>query len=720
MSAVLALTLIATLQLTPQASDSVYSSRAVRALVAEAAARSRGVGGDVSWLTSSVESEIGLLIVEPDGEQVLTSVEQIAGRATWSSDGSLLQSVMAYRNHFVGPALSTLTYMRGPWIMGPLVGDRVPLALAADSSRRSDEADEGGARPTPDGEVTDASGRRRQMPMLVSPLGSDREAFYRFSGGDTVLTLRLPTRSIPVVRVVVEPRAPSAEALLFRGEIHLDALEHGVVRMRGEVLGRERPRGLVSRVVRATLEGHFFLDVENALGDLGGWLPHRQWIELEVGSPLSEESAILRIVSDFSTTTPDSAPPKEVMPGSGARRALLIVSTDSSSVPGGWRSELGAATAERESRDLSDLRARWVREGVRFGTRGVGQAVRYDRVEGLFTGGGFRVGSAPGVPGRFAAVHAGWAWSERTARGGAELGLAGTRWEVAAGVGRELASTNDFPRPFETRPSIFGAIGLDDMDYVDRYSAGLSASVRYRSVGSGRVSVRAVRDRAPDMHVERPPIGGAFRPLRAVSEGDYAQVSVGLGLLGGRGGEYLAPGWSAAISWELARGDLEWQRVEASVRGRRRLGRWSGAGAVFGGVVASESPPPQALLEIGGWAGRLPGFAYKAFTGDRAAVGMVETTYALPLFEGPIRIGPLFLPSVSPSPLAQLTAGWTGASEEAATVLDANGWTTSGGVQATAFLGLRLFGGSLRLGAARPLGAGGRWRFELGLGDAGG
>ncbi|HSW28587.1 MAG TPA: hypothetical protein VLH75_03740 [Longimicrobiales bacterium] len=689
----------------------------MRALVEAAAARYREPGAGVVPFTARIESEIGVLLRQPNGEEILTGVEQIAGQVTWSGGGDLVQSLTAYRSRFSGPALSTLTYIRGPWVVAPLAGDRVPLVLAADPPPRPEGEDTTALRPATGVEATDASGRRREMPSMVNPLGSDRAAYYRFSGGDTVLTLRLPTRTIPVVRIAVEPSVVSADVLLFRGEIHLDAIAHGVVRLRGEVLARARPRRLLSRVVRATMEPHLFLDLENELGERGGWLPHRQWIELEAGSPLTDESATVRIVTDFSATTPDSTPsPGAAGSGPGGKRTLLRLEADSTARRIGWRMELGAATAERSPLDLTDLRALRQRRGVRFGTRALAQAVRYDRVEGLFTGGGLRAGGGAGEAGPFAALHAGWAWSEGTARGGAEVGVAGRGWQAAVGAGRELASTNDFPRPFTTGPTIFGVLGADDLDYVDRYSTGLRASFVHRRGAAIQGDVQAVRDRAASTNVERAPLGSAFEPLRATADGDYARIGVTVAFSRGSGGEFLTPGWSAQLSWEMASGDLAWQRVEGSVRARRQLGRWSGSGEAFGGVVTAADPPPQALFEIGGYTSRLPGYPVKAFTGDRAAVGMLEAAYALPLLETPIRIGPVFLPSPAPSPLAQLSAGWTGASGDAASVLSANGWEPSDGIRATAFLGVRLFSGFVRVGAARPLGEHGRWRFEVGAG----
>ena len=62
-----------------------------------------------------------------------------------------------------------------------------------------------------------------------------------------------------------------------------------------------------------------------------------------------------------------------------------------------------------------------------------------------------------------------------------------------------------------------------------------------------------------------------------------------------------------------------------------------------------------------------------------------------------------------------LRGGWTGASEWALPVLEAMDATTSGRVRGTLDLRLRLVGGGVSLGAARPLEKGGRWRFVWSL-----
>ena len=56
------------------------------------------------------------------------------------------------------------------------------------------------------------------------------------------------------------------------------------------------------------------------------------------------------------------------------------------------------------------------------------------------------------------------------------------------------------------------------------------------------------------------------------------------------------------------------------------------AGQVFGTVI-----PPQKLFEIGG-SGTLPGYEYKEFAGDQAALVRAQASYAFPFWRMPHRL----------------------------------------------------------------------------------
>ncbi|MFQ5536279.1 MAG: hypothetical protein ACE5GJ_02390 [Gemmatimonadota bacterium] len=689
----------------------------MRRLVVAAAAAHTVPPATLTSFEATVESEATLLMRRRTGAEVPLQVEQFAGRVEWWRSGGLRYDVLGYRARFLGLTPSALSFLRAPWLIGPLYGDRVAVLPAA---RRGDEVRDANAVGTPvvPGQA-DEAGSTSPPPArpLLHPFGRDRAKYYRFNGGDTAIVLRLPGRTVDVVRIGVQPTDVPAKAFVFSGDVYIDASRHQIVRMRGRLIGRERTPSSLARLLEAATRSYLFLDLENAEWE-GAWLPHRQRIEVEVDPTLVDEEAVLRIVSEFYRTEvhgPDSATGPG-LPASNRERILKLARPDSLSAYRAWRRDLGAMTVESGSHHSEELASATTGVGgspkVTFDAGGVSDVLRFNRVEGLFTGFGMRMVWGNSVPGVFVEGHGGYAWAESTVRGVITGGVEASEWDVWVAAGRRLASTNDFPRVFAARPTVLGVLGRDNFDYVDRKSAEVGGGISSQRGATLDLSAGWVEDRAPSSHVDRPPLGGAYRALRPVFEGGYARISLGLTVGGLSGGEYLTPGRSAGIRVELARGDLAWLRVEGVFRARERRGRWTLAGEVYGGWTEATRPPPQSLFEVGGLQGRLPGFEYKAFVGDRTAVGGMGVTYSLPVLEWPMRVGRVFLPPPVPSPSVEVHAGWTGASAAAESIMRRFGWNDTDGTRAALFVGFRMFGDAFRLGFARPLGEAGRWRFE--------
>jgi hypothetical protein len=152
-------------------------------------------------------------------------------------------------------------------------------------------------------------------------------------------------------------------------------------------------------------------------------------------------------------------------------------------------------------------------------------------------------------------------------------------------------------------------------------------------------------------------------------------------------------------------------------------------------------PPPQQLFELGMENG-LPGYDYKEFAGDRAALLRGEALYRLPLLRAPLRVRvpftrrtTLVLPGASPSIAVGVQSGWTHATTEAtrrsmarlgsrrdgrgAVLLDSDGVPIpvsreTNDVRTTIDIALRLFG-SIDFGVARAVDKRAEWRFYWGL-----
>ncbi len=144
--------------------------------------------------------------------------------------------------------------------------------------------------------------RQEQRLVAVHPLAEDRERVYRYSGGDTLATLRVNGRTVPIVRLMVEPREDAPDSTVaFRGELDLDVSRHVLVRMRGYFV---RKVGAPSLLARLASFGGFtavaFVELEN--GEIEGeyWLPLYQRIEAQVAlTGTTDSRSIFRIVTRF-------------------------------------------------------------------------------------------------------------------------------------------------------------------------------------------------------------------------------------------------------------------------------------------------------------------------------------------------------------------------------------------------------------------------------------
>jgi len=196
------------------------------------------------------------------------------------------------------------------------------------------------------------------------------------------------------------------------------------------------------------------------------------------------------------------------------------------------------------------------------------------------------------------------------------------------------------------------------------------------------------------------------------------------------------------LDYERGDGDIDWQRVEGRLVARRVRGAWTLAARGDVGAVFGDSIPAQQLFELGEQEG-LPGYEYKAFAGDRAALVRTMAMWTSPYLRAPIRV-PLIpvlrlwrLPGLQPGVSAGIQAGWTELSSAGARdavrrfgvasappgivpaivpVRETPLSRPTDGIRATLDLRLRFFGGSVSVGAARPIDSAGRWRFVGGFG----
>src|SRR5690606_31967850 len=395
--------------------EKTYSSPALAAIVRAAAELNRNAPAALTGYRARVTSEIAMVTRREDGTEAVMAIEQLASAVRWQRPGTFDQDVIGYRSQAIGPNLSALTFMDRPWLVPSLYGNRLALFFGRDTSergerrrRRAEERRERAGRP----------------PVLaVHPLADDREAVYRYSGGDTIATVRVSGRSIPIVRVYVEPREDlDRRRFVFRGEMDLDVSRHELVRMRGQLLAMDERLTLRERVGRIVAEPIAYVELENQ--ELQGryWSPARQRVELPVAVPRAGDSrGIMRVVSHFrevelqldrTLVQADSQrqlphAPDDSAGASGRTRAdaapdslqpapftLRVAGADTLAEFDDWPRMIGDATAGLRADDFDDVAPERYRSTgeprLEFGVNRASDVAHFNRVEGLYTGAGDR------------------------------------------------------------------------------------------------------------------------------------------------------------------------------------------------------------------------------------------------------------------------------------------------------------------------------------------
>jgi hypothetical protein len=716
-----------------------YATPALRSVVERAVRQNHRVPPGLGGYTVTVESELSIGALRREGQESAFTLEQAASRLTWDRSGAFTQHVVGYRAQQAGLTVATLPLFEDAWVVPSLYGNRLALLFGADSSRgtRRRDRDAAGAR--------DSASARTPL-LAVHPLADDRERFYRYSGGDTAVTIVLADRAVPIVRVAVRPREDLTElAVLFTGELDLDVTRGHLVRLRGNFTRVGTPRRGLPNPLDPQLRGIANVELINREIDQQWWLPAEQRFELQATAvPLADNRAIFRILTRFG---PFTIVPSAVDTAIGVtdadtlraqRHALSLAPRDSLGRYRDWQEELGAQNAQVSARDFDDVAPDFLRADgpplLQWQAERLGDLLRATRVEGPFTGLGATLKLRDAAPGLTLRATAGYAWEERTVRGRLITEYRRGPWMLGARVGRGLDVTNDFRQPLDSGPSLGGFFGtLDPYDYVDRRSATLQAVRRTgdKYGSEWRVDVGAVDDRGlPARWVTPLWSGDAPRLNRAVARGSYARSIVTYDWRPDVNGEFLRTGVGGRLLYERGDGQLRYQRLEGRLASRLNRGPWTLALRADAGLLLGDAPPPQQLFEMGALQG-LPGYKYKEFAGTQALLARGSLMYRLPLLNAPVAITRRWwLPAPTPALTLAVQAGRAEVSDEAGRAAVAglgsscppttlalclpvsrptDGWRGSAGA------GLRLFGGAVTLLMARPFDGGG-WRLVYAFG----
>ena len=221
------------------------------------------------------------------------------------------------------------------------------------------------------------------------------------------------------------------------------------------------------------------------------------------------------------------------------------------------------------------------------------------------------------------------------------------------------------------------------------------------------------------MRLDRSPlgIGEDFRPNRAVTPGRYARTALTYEHRPDVALEFLRAGTGMRFYYERGDGNLTYQRGELRLTTRANRGPFS-LGARLDLGIADPAAPPQQLFELGRNQ-NLPGYEYKQFAGDQAAVLRGGVLWRLPYFGAPVQITQrLWLPPAAPAIGFSVQSGWSRASNaQALATVTALGSTPTGHPRTTASVALRFFGGSLGFVLAQPVDHPARSRFLVEFGQ---
>ncbi len=379
--------------------DSIYSSPALRAMVAAAASANHEPPPELRGYRSHIETESSLLLRDTLGREHTAEVEQFATQATWEREGRYQLHIVGYRSQSVGVPYSTLSIVRA-WTVPSLYGERLSLGAYLARGRESDSL------------------------IAVHPFAADRDNYYEFSDGDTVAVLRVGTRRIPIARIRVHPRLRGRTGLaVFDGEIDIDAQRMQIIRMRGQfVVVEQRPARAALLARLAGLVPVAYIEFVNA--EIGGkyWLPAFQRTEFQASiAILGQTRPVFRIVSTISDiVVRDTGAASDSIVGQ--RIAIDWAPSDTLNSYSAWNQDLGVQSGSVHADDFIDMAPdAWRLDGpprIEPFPNSAARLFRFNRVEGLYLGLAPSVEFRSMAPGVSAGVYGGWAFTEQTARGG--------------------------------------------------------------------------------------------------------------------------------------------------------------------------------------------------------------------------------------------------------------------------------------------------------------
>jgi hypothetical protein len=623
------------------ASSPPCSDPALCRLLELAAEVNRKAGVASGGYRATVETESAMLGRREGRMEAATLVEQSSGVARWLNESGFDYHVIGSRSLIGGVPLSRLALLRVGWIVPNLAGPRVILITQSGAGETN---------------YAETIGSQVLAPaIVVHPLAPDRDTYYRFEGGQTARRkIDLTERDVVVVEVIARTDF-TGEQTVFEGELDLDPETHGVVRM----LGRFRIEGKPKRGGMFHLPDFeptiTLVDLINQRLPSGEWVPLRQRFEIQNASKFEDGyGAARRVISQFRQAERLAGRGGDVAIGASTMGYQVThAPRDSLHSYHGWYLRRGQATQSVSESDFTRFRADHMSATGKPLLLIQGSErrdfLRVNRIEGYFTGLALTAHLRDAAPGVFLQAKGGYAWKEKTARGAGMVGWESQHWTLSAGGGRILDVTNKFRNQFDSR-ALSALVGRDAWDYLDRREAGVSVTRSLQAHGSiFRLEGARVKDDSVQRHMERSLFAKGLRPNRGIYEGTYWRGKALLDWNPEVSPLYAHDGVGFRAEVEHGSGDLDYTRFEGRIVLRKTLTKMFFIARLHAGAVFSDAPPPQQLFEIGGPIG-LPGYDYKEFAGDRAALLRMRLTYPFRFLDLPWRVSSrVTLPALAPA-----------------------------------------------------------------------
>ncbi len=552
-----------------------------------------------------------------------------------------------------------------------------------------------------------------EVRTVIHPAAPGAEQWYQYRVADS-LTMVLPGAGAPVRVYELAVRPKNVKQAAFIGSMYVDQRSGAIVRLTFTFT----PASYVDKRL-----DYINISLENGLFEGKYWLPHEQRLEIRRQIPELDfpAGAVIRGVFRIGEYKLNQALPLSLFYGPRIEASpekerktypfqsgLYADLNDEGLAPPPDMAALRAQAAQLvRQKYLSGLpRLRW-----HLGP--ASSALRYNRAEGIYLGGG--AAWAPGGTLRLSGM-AGYA----TAAGVPELN-GEARVSFADNSELRLSAFGSALRDIGLRPAVPGALNTLSSaflgtDYLDPYFATGGTIEASTPLGgwTGSLRLGAEQDRGASLADSTPILrpGHPFRPVRPIDPGTLLSARAGLARAEDESGAF---GWGGQLALEVGTlGGFGFLRptLQAStvLRGAdhattlRLTGEaglaWSWT-SITGPTDSTGAPlpggvvPAQRLFLLGG-PGTLPGYDIRAFAGDRFGLAALDLTRDIwvPFIKGRLTAA----------------AGW---SDFGATMNPWRDASPMGGVKTSVGAGVGLFWDIIRLDMARGLSSGGRWQFVL-------